>query len=140
MRNKKQSGIIQPKTYLRHNREYVFSWEVQDSKGKIPRTGIRNLTHFCEVVGLDEKFVRIQIKSARENNVSVNMVTIPIKNGVTWHIYWKDLDDFRAMCESANIEITKDVRKINGKVYNNPADFSKDDLTLEKLIAKFGGE
>lgn len=118
------------KSYIKFVREEVLCWEVENFTKNVPKMGIRNLSLFFQIVGLDEKYCRAEIKKADElNNKSI------IISG--WKISWRSIDDVYTLFRKLGVATTPRTKKITGKVKINKKDFDPGDYELNKLVERF---
>lgn len=119
------------KAYIKYKREEVLSWGVENFTKGVKYIGIRNISLFCEMVGLDEKYIRSQIKAAGKDGLKYCIVD-------GWKISWMSIDDVRAMFEKHGVALSKRMGDIVGKVYKNKKDFEPGDFEMQKVLERFG--
>jgi hypothetical protein len=116
-------------SYLRWVREEVFSWELENVRKGVERFGIRTLSAFCEMVGLDEKYTRIEIKKAEKEGHHFCIVD-------GWRISWRTIDDVRGYLEEKGVALTPRMTPVKGKFLRNKKDFDPGDYELNKCVEK----
>jgi len=123
-------NLIKVNTYIKWVREEVLSWEVENFTKGVEKFGVRNLSLFCEMIGIDEKIVRVEIKkSEKDGNKSC------IVSG--WKISWMSIDDVRAKLKTKGIALAPRVGKLTGRARKDKKDFQPGDFELNKIIERF---
>lgn len=123
-------GLPTTRTYIEWVREEVLSWEVEHLTKGYSRRGIRNLSTFLEIVGLDEKYVRAEVKKSEKAGDKFCFVS-------GWKISWYSIDDIRAELTKCGIAIAPRTGRIKGKALKNKKDFGPGDYELQKVIERF---
>jgi hypothetical protein len=124
------ANLPETKSYLRWIREEVFTWEVENFRKGVEKFGIRTLSSFCEMVGLNEKYIRAEINKSEKEGNKFCMID-------GWKIAWKSIDDVRKELSDKGVAITPRRRTAKGKLLVNKKDFAPGDYELNKLVERF---
>ena len=123
-------SLPETRSYIKWVRQEVLSWEVENIVKKVDKIGIRNISIFFEIVGLEEKYCRAEIKKAQ--NIGENFCVVS-----GWRINWASEADVRAKFKKAGVAMTPPMGKITGKVKKDKNDFDPGDYELQKCIGRF---
>lgn len=122
--------VATPKTYIKWVQESVASWEVEHFVKGVDKTGFRNLAVFLDMVGLEEKYVRVAIKKAEKAGERSCIVS-------GWKISWMSAREVRVKFKGCGVVLSKETRRLTGRALANKEDWGKGDYELHNIIDKF---